>query len=541
MNMPVMATMSTQESLTPVLKKHLLQESNNISFFNKFEQISGKQEKQDIVNSNSISTSLEAVDLNSKLIFPAEEVHTDLEGAEIVETIPNENLIEGMLNPSKTAVLKLEEVLILQLKTLLKNESPQLVNTKALTPELITWSGYGSGLGQLVSTNGEQLARTENIGMALPKAMVSGTGESMLSAAFQALTSEIITAQQAGSGTTMAAANQKQSLGIALNVAFDQPAKVGNTDIEPQIVSRNELVKVAATTGEEVEMGVKTAAITCGADKILRETAVLKQWMQNLLILNGTRGYTKTLSETGAEMSNSVDIDVANVDKTASATDVKKLIDFENLRLNTSRLSLESLNADSMFKTTIDDGKVNMSMLSTGAADLFKTNSNVIATADCKNYPDAQEIMDQIMQKAELLLNRKLSEFRIELKPEFLGKLTIKVMVEEGVVTARFIAESQQVKQLLETNLPVLKQNLESQGLRVDRVEVNVALPNGGMYDGSGDSRQYLWQNEQYSERQHRGYSEELFEDIYLEETDSDEAPAFEQGFNENGTMNFLV
>lgn len=88
---------------------------------------------------------------------------------------------------------------------------------------------------------------------------------------------------------------------------------------------------------------------------------------------------------------------------------------------------------------------------------------------------------------------------KIQLKPEFLGKMMIKIALEDGVVTARFITESQQVKHLLEANMGSLKQSLESQGLRVDRTEVNVQLDNGGAFHGNDSGRQQMWQ--EYAER----------------------------------------
>ncbi len=80
-----------------------------------------------------------------------------------------------------------------------------------------------------------------------------------------------------------------------------------------------------------------------------------------------------------------------------------------------------------------------------------------------------------------------------------MGKMIIKIAVEDGLVTAKFITESQHVKQLLEANLGSLRQNLESQGLRVDRTEVNVQLDNGGSFHGNDSGRQQMW--EEYADR----------------------------------------
>lgn len=88
------------------------------------------------------------------------------------------------------------------------------------------------------------------------------------------------------------------------------------------------------------------------------------------------------------------------------------------------------------------------------------------------------QLFGQIMEHAKLMLSANQSEMEMSLKPEHLGKLQLKVMVENQVVTARFVAESQQVKQIIETNLSQLRDQLRESGLMVDHLSVSVG--NGG-------------------------------------------------------------
>ncbi|MCX7747000.1 MAG: flagellar hook-length control protein FliK [Clostridia bacterium] len=84
------------------------------------------------------------------------------------------------------------------------------------------------------------------------------------------------------------------------------------------------------------------------------------------------------------------------------------------------------------------------------------------------------EIINQVIEKAKVTLNGDKSEMSMELKPESLGKLTLKVITERGVVMAKFVAESQQVKEVLESNMQLLKDTLEKQGLAVQGFSVSV-------------------------------------------------------------------
>jgi flagellar hook-length control protein FliK len=107
---------------------------------------------------------------------------------------------------------------------------------------------------------------------------------------------------------------------------------------------------------------------------------------------------------------------------------------------------------------------------------------------------DPQNLMDQVVKKAEVMIKDNSSEMTLHLKPDFMGKMTIKIAVDEaGTVTAHFSTSSQQVKNVLEQNMQTLRLTLEAQGIKVDRTEVNVQLDSGGMMSDPG-GRQDLWQ-----------------------------------------------
>ncbi|MCL4515984.1 MAG: flagellar hook-length control protein FliK [Firmicutes bacterium] len=88
--------------------------------------------------------------------------------------------------------------------------------------------------------------------------------------------------------------------------------------------------------------------------------------------------------------------------------------------------------------------------------------------------PSVETVFPQIVQKAQMILRDGSSEMRMQLIPEHLGKLEMRILVHDGVVTARFMVENAQVKSMIEGNLPQLKQSLESLGLQIDSFAVGV-------------------------------------------------------------------
>lgn len=88
--------------------------------------------------------------------------------------------------------------------------------------------------------------------------------------------------------------------------------------------------------------------------------------------------------------------------------------------------------------------------------------------------PDPADIIRQVVARASLRGNGDGGEIRVQLKPEYLGELSLRVTLERGGVTAHLVTQSQAVKEALEAGVPQLKQALEGQGLRADRVAVSL-------------------------------------------------------------------
>jgi flagellar hook-length control protein FliK len=101
---------------------------------------------------------------------------------------------------------------------------------------------------------------------------------------------------------------------------------------------------------------------------------------------------------------------------------------------------------------------------------------------------DPQEIISQIMDKAKLVSTRESSSVTISLRPENLGKVEFELVFRDGTVTARFVAESNQVKELLESNMDHLKNSLQKAGIEVGGMEVSVGQERSGSSSGTGES-----------------------------------------------------
>jgi hypothetical protein len=101
-----------------------------------------------------------------------------------------------------------------------------------------------------------------------------------------------------------------------------------------------------------------------------------------------------------------------------------------------------------------------------------------------------KEIVSQIVEKARVILTDEKSEMVIDLKPDHLGKLSLKVVTERGAVVAKFVAESEQVKAAIESNMDNLKESLTKQGFSIQGFSVSVGQePKKGYSEGNSFSK----------------------------------------------------
>ncbi|WP_217595921.1 flagellar hook-length control protein FliK [Cohnella sp. GbtcB17] len=83
------------------------------------------------------------------------------------------------------------------------------------------------------------------------------------------------------------------------------------------------------------------------------------------------------------------------------------------------------------------------------------------------------EQMDKFLVKQfKLTSGNGISEANINLHPEHLGEVQIRLTIQNGVLNAQFVAHNEAAKELLENQMAQLRGTLQNQGIQVERVEV---------------------------------------------------------------------
>ncbi|MEH7112348.1 flagellar hook-length control protein FliK [Neobacillus niacini] len=127
------------------------------------------------------------------------------------------------------------------------------------------------------------------------------------------------------------------------------------------------------------------------------------------------------------------------------------------------------------------------------------TNQPIISSE--KVIPTTQTIhADQFDQEITKFLQTSINVTGLEdgleatftLMPKHLGKIDVKVTIQDGQVAAEFLTSTPMGKELLETHVQALRSALETQGLQVGKLDISQQITNTnfmGTFSQKGDSQ----------------------------------------------------
>jgi flagellar hook-length control protein FliK len=99
---------------------------------------------------------------------------------------------------------------------------------------------------------------------------------------------------------------------------------------------------------------------------------------------------------------------------------------------------------------------------------LLEMKSQVDNTPQGTKHP----VVTQVVQKMEVMILAGKQQMVIQLSPDHLGQVEIRIDIEDDVVRLNVRVENDQVKQILESSTQILKDNLSNQNVHLDKIDV---------------------------------------------------------------------
>ena len=116
--------------------------------------------------------------------------------------------------------------------------------------------------------------------------------------------------------------------------------------------------------------------------------------------------------------------------------------------------------------------QVSLGVQDPSASQVSTTASKSILLPSGTMVPE-ESVMQQVIDRFQLSPRLQENRINISLHPAELGALKIELTMREGVIRANVVAQSQQVQEVLEKNMPRLKAILEGQGFTVENLQVS--------------------------------------------------------------------
>lgn len=128
---------------------------------------------------------------------------------------------------------------------------------------------------------------------------------------------------------------------------------------------------------------------------------------------------------------------------------------------------------DSLFENTvIKPETINTASNQTSQTSFQNVENQAVTQFRTLSNIDAADLINQIVSHARTTISDTVKSMEMELNPQSLGKMIMKVSEQAGTVSAHITVQNEDVKEALSNQMALLKTNLEAQGMKVDEVTV---------------------------------------------------------------------
>ena len=146
------------------------------------------------------------------------------------------------------------------------------------------------------------------------------------------------------------------------------------------------------------------------------------------------------------------------------------------------------------------------------------TAEGTTVTTESVKVVDLQNLVTEITNYIRMhAVGNEISSIEMQLTPANLGKVLVEVVTNQGEITARIATQTEAAKEAMEANMVTLKDNLESQGIKVNAVEVTVethSFEENLQEDGSKEQEQLRREQEKENRRNNLNLNEMTLEDL---------------------------
>ena len=166
------------------------------------------------------------------------------------------------------------------------------------------------------------------------------------------------------------------------------------------------------------------------------------------------------------------------------------------------------------------NGSLSHGLTSTKLADATALGAGAMLPGAVQpNAEDKTVNIQNLIKQAQVIIKEGGGEMKLEMSPEGMGQVNLKVAVENGQVNIQMITQNKEAKKMIEEGLSELKASLAAHKLQVDNLKVDLS---------EGVSKQMQEQLNDHKQNQSREFAQNFLGNM------RDERQGFRQGFFDN-------
>jgi len=128
-------------------------------------------------------------------------------------------------------------------------------------------------------------------------------------------------------------------------------------------------------------------------------------------------------------------------------------------------------------RTEVVDAKIKPTETATATPKAPSTSSATAAPEPDKTVLERvseARVLEQISRRIRLQPKNGANEIRIQLKPETLGQMQLRVLAQDQTISVKMVAETAMARDIIENNIGQLRADLNALGLNVEKLDVEI-------------------------------------------------------------------
>lgn len=285
----------------------------------------------------------------------------------------------------------------------------------------------------------------------------------------------------------------------------DNPGEVNTASAEEDI-AKVQISDVTDETEEPVFQQPQVKSEAIGTSETTAATVQKERSMSEMTTTAVSQSQTTSVNTVSGSqgMLETAEVEASNISETAVSSE--SIDSSETVSLKSEKQVMKTdLNSDSSSDERSFDDKSENRVLHTMINEQMQPEGVFEAFDVQPKYTSVNttDIIRQIVDQISIAKTTGESVIEMQLNPENLGKLYINVTERNSEITARIAVSNETVKNALESQMAVLRENLQDANIRVNDVEITIAThefernleQNAGNENGRQDGQQFTHQS----------------------------------------------